>query len=123
MPMRSRNIPTHQCFYTVQSLNGGAGGNSGGRQWPTQLGIGLRRAEDPQDHLSFQFQQSEALQAAEYLEQVIRARPDFDFSLSLGSDLHKFIREMRSETEASPMEYPPYGIARGTFPRVFRMTE
>ncbi|KAJ7197394.1 hypothetical protein GGX14DRAFT_402628 [Mycena pura] len=40
--MRSRNIPTHQCNLTVQSLDGGAGGDSGGCQWPTQLGIGLR---------------------------------------------------------------------------------
>ncbi|KAJ7200018.1 hypothetical protein GGX14DRAFT_401024 [Mycena pura] len=39
------------------------------------------------------------------------------------SDLHKFIWEVCSETEASPMEYPPYGIAQGTFPMVFRMTE
>ncbi|KAF8146815.1 hypothetical protein K438DRAFT_2091829 [Mycena galopus ATCC 62051] len=50
------------------------------------------------------FSKKEALVAAEYLEKVLRARPDFEMSMPLGSQLRQFRAAMKQEMEVTKVQ-------------------
>jgi hypothetical protein len=52
----------------------------------------------------FGFSKKEALEAAEFLEKVLHARPDFEVSMPLGTQLRRFRTAMRQEMEVTKVQ-------------------
>jgi hypothetical protein len=66
-----------------------------------------RDADEDEEELEeseFGFSKKEALEAAEFLEKVLHARPDFEVSMPLGTQLRRFRTAMRQEMEVTKVQ-------------------